>query len=147
MKVILVEDVEKLGVLGDVVEVARGYARNYLFPRALAIEANDTNMKALEVRKRKREKQEAKLREEMKEAAEKINGLSPTIVMQAGEEDKLFGTVTTEQVAEAFSLEGITLDKKQIEIPEPIKKLGVYQINVKLHPEITASPKIWVVKK
>jgi large subunit ribosomal protein L9 len=147
MKIILLDDVEKLGKLGDVVEVKKGYARNFLFPRNLAIEAADKNLKVLEARKRKREQQFAKEKVQTEELANKIASISCTIPMAAGEEDKLFGSVTTENIVEAFRSEGIDIDKKKIHLVEPIKKLGVYQVEIKLHPEITATTKVWVVKK
>ena len=147
MKVILLDEIEKLGNLGDVVEVKKGYARNYLFPRKLAVEALDKNMKILEERKRKRAQQHARQKQEMEELGRKISNISCTIPMTAGEEDKLYGSVTTEHVAEAFAAEGVKIDKKQIHLPESIRKLGVYQIEVKLHPEVTVQTKVWVVKK
>ncbi len=148
MKVILLDEIEKLGNLGDVVEVKKGYARNYLFPRKLAIEALDKNMMILEEKKRKRAQQLAKAKQEMEELGKKIANMSFTVPMTAGEEDKLYGSVTTELVAEAFAAEGITnIDKKQIQLPESIRKLGVYQVEVKLHPEVTVSTKVWVVRK
>ena len=147
MKVILLDDVEKLGNIGDVVDVKRGYARNFLFPKNLAIEALDKNAKVLEARKRKREQQTTKKKQGMEELGKKIASVSCTIPMTAGEEDKLFGSVTTELIADAFAAEGIDIDKKQIHLAEPIRKLGIYQIEVKLHPEVTASTKVWVVRK
>lgn len=147
MKVILLDDVEKLGNIGDVVDVKRGYARNFLFPRNLAIEALDKNVKVLEARKRKRERQITKKKQEMEDLGKKIASVSCTIPMTAGEEDKLFGSVTTELIADAFAAEGINIDKKQIHLAEPIRKLGIYQMEIKLHPEVTASTKVWVVRK
>ena len=147
MKVILLDDIEKVGKLGDVIEVKRGYARNFLFPRNLAIEALDKNLKVLEARKRKREQKLASEKAEAEELAKKIGGMSCTIPVAAGEEDKLFGSVTTEHIAEFFNNEGIAIDKKQVHIEEPIKKLGVYPITIKVHPEVTATTKVWVVKK
>ncbi len=147
MKVILLDDVKKLGKLGDEVTVKKGYARNFLFPRNLAIEATDKNLSILEQKKKKRQQELTKARAEVQKLAERIKGMSFTVVMAAGEEDKLFGSVTAEHVVETFSREGINIDIEQVHIAEPIKKLGVYQVDVKLHPEITASAKVWVVKK
>ena len=142
------DDVEKLGTLGDVVEVKKGYARNYLFPRNLAIEAMDKNLRVLEAKKRKRAQLIARHKAELEALAEKISNMSCTVPMSAGEEDRLFGSVTTAQISEAFAAEGVQIDKRQIVMPEePIKRLGVYQIEVKLHPEVTASTKVWVVRK
>jgi len=147
MKVILLDDIEDLGNLGDVVQVKLGYARNFLFPRKLAVEALDKNLKILEIRKRQKAEQLTKEKAQMRELAQKIGAISITVAMAAGEEDKLFGSVTTEHIVEAFKAEGIDLDKKQINLSEPIRKLGVYQMEVKLHPEIVATTKVWVVKK
>ena len=147
MELILIEDVAKLGKLGDVVNVKKGYARNFLLPRQLAIEATDKNLKFLEERKKKRQKEAAKTKLGMEELGKKISSVSCTIPMAAGEEDKLFGSVTTEHIKEAFLQEGIEIDKKQIHITEPVRKLGVYQVEIKLHPEVTVSAKVWVVKK
>lgn len=147
MKVILIEDIDKLGKLGDVVEVKKGYARNFLFPRNLAIEAGDRSLKVLEEKKKKRAEQLAKEKTEVEELAKRIGNISCTIPMAAGEDDKLFGSVTTEHIREAFLSEGIKIDKRQIHLTEPIKKLGVYQIEIKLPPEIVAATRIWVVRK
>jgi large subunit ribosomal protein L9 len=147
MKLILMEDVEKLGKLGDTVEVKKGYARNFLLPRNLAMEANDKAVKLLEVKKRKREQQLVKEKKDIEELAGKISTMSLTVPMAAGEEDKLFGAVKTEHIAEAFSAEGINIDKRKIILSEPIKKLGVYQVEIKLHPQVTTTTKVWVVKK
>ncbi len=147
MKAILIEDIDKLGKMGDIVDIKQGYARNFLFPRNLAIEVTDRNLKVLEDKKRKREQQLKKGKIEIEELAGRISSISCTIPMAAGEEDKLFGSVTAEHIAKAFSSEGIDLDKKQIHIPEPIKKLGVYPVEIKLHPEVTTQTKVWVVKK
>lgn len=147
MKVILIDDIDALGKLGDVVDVKRGYARNFLFPRNLAMQANDKNLKLLEQKKKIREQQLAKEKSEIEKLAERIAGMSCTIPVAAGEEEKLFGSVTAEHIAEAFVSEGININKKQIHLAGPIHKLGVYQVEIKLHPEITTSTKVWVVRK
>ena len=147
MQVILIEDVDKIGKLGDVVNVTRGYARNFLFPRKLAMEATTKNIDLLEQKKKKRVQEIARVKAEMSELAGKVSNTSCTVAVAAGEEDKLFGSVTAEHIKEALAAEGIEVDKKQIHLAEPIRKLGVYQVEIKLHPEITASAKVWVVKK
>ena len=147
MKVVLMEDVDKLGKLGNVVDIKRGYARNFLFPRNLAVEATDRNLELLEEKKKRRQLELAKEKQDMEKLAERIANMSCTIPMAVGEEDKLFGAVKAEHIAEAFSSEGINIDKKQINLSEPIQKLGIYQVEIKLHPEVTASTKVWVVKK
>jgi len=147
MKVIIIEDVDRLGKAGDVVTVKEGYARNYLIPKNKVKEATPGNMKLLDEIKKKRAAQEVKLVEEAKALADKIAALSLTIGATAGEEDKLFGSVSNDMIADALSAEGIKTDKRDIIIDEPIKKLGTYQVSVKLHPEVKASLRVWIVKK
>ena len=147
MKVILIKDVEKLGQIGDEIEIKDGYARNYLIPRKVAIESTKGAVKILEQKRKERARRELLLKEEMQVVAEKIAGISCTISMEAGEEEKLFGAVTTEMIAEALAAEGAEIDKKKIDLAEPIKALGVYTIDVKLHPEVKAQARVWVVKK
>jgi large subunit ribosomal protein L9 len=147
MRVILINDVEKLGKIGDIVDVADGFARNYLFPKNLAIKETKDSLRILEERKRKRTRELEKERAKFEELAKKISGTSFTIAVAAGEEDRLFGSVTAEDIIDALLSENIQIDKRQLSIKEPIKKLGIYHIEIKLHPEITATAKIWVVKK
>ncbi len=145
MKVILVENIDRLGKIGDVVSVKEGYARNFLFPQKKAKVATEGNVKLLEALKKKQIEEEKKHIQVMKTLAEKIGALSLTIRAQAGEEEKLFGSVSSEMIAEALKAENITIDKKDIIIDEPIKKLGIYTVQAKLHPEVKASVKVWVV--
>jgi len=147
MKIILKADVERLGSVGEVVTVAPGYARNYLLPRELAFEATPANLARVEIEKRRWAKVHAKQREAAQETATKLEALSLTIPMPSGEDDRLFGTVTTMDVAAALAKEGFTVDKRQMTIEEPIKTLGIYTVPLKLHPEVTASLKVWVVKQ
>ena len=147
MQVILLKDIDKIGKLGDAVSVKKGYARNFLLPRKLAIEASAGSLKFVEQAKKKHEQELIKAKTEMEELAKKIGGMSCTVTMAAGEEDKLFGSVTAEHIKEAFAAEGVEIDKRQVRLTEPIKKLGVYPVEIKLHPEVTASTKVWVVKK
>ena len=147
MKVILLEDVDRLGKPGDVVTVKEGYARNYLIPNKKAKDATPGNMKCLDVLRKKQAAIEAKKVEEAKALADKISGLSITINAQAGEEEKLFGSVTADMIASSLESEGIKVDKKDIELPEPIKKLGTYQVTVKVLPEIKGNLRVWVVKE
>jgi large subunit ribosomal protein L9 len=147
MKVILKSDVERLGKSGDVVTVAAGYARNYLLPRGLALEATERGMEQIEIDRRRDEKARAHKEREAAELAAKLEELSLTISKQAGESDKLFGTVTAMEIAEALEKEGHTVDKRKVELEEPIKTLGIYTVPVKLHPEVTAKIKLWVVKE
>jgi large subunit ribosomal protein L9 len=147
MKVILKADVERLCKVGEVVTVATGYARNFLQPRQLAFEANAANLAGIEVEKKRYAKAQAKAAEGARELAAKLAALSLTIRQAAGESDRLFGTVTTMDVAAALEKEGFAIDRKQITIEEPIKTLGIYTLPVKLHPEVTAALKVWVVKE
>ncbi|MFA5255461.1 MAG: 50S ribosomal protein L9 [Candidatus Omnitrophota bacterium] len=147
MKVILTQTVDRLGKIGDIVNVKDGYARNYLFPKNAAKEATPGNMKILDSLKKKQVLEDAKRLDGAKALAEKIAALSITISAKAGEEEKLFGTVTTEMISAALGAEKIVVDKKDIVLDEPIKRLGVYQVGVKVHPEVKASLRVWIVKE
>lgn len=147
MKIILAEDLDRLGKAGDIVTVKEGFARNYLIPRKKAHPATPGNMKILEAIKKKKAAEENVRLEGLKTIAEKVTKLSLTISEEAGEEEKLFGSVTAEMIADALKDEGIEVDKRSIVLDEPIKKLGVYQVTVKLHPEVKPTLRIWVVKK
>lgn len=147
MKVILIGDIGKLGKIGDVVTVKDGYARNFLIPRGLAKMATNSNMKVIEEEKKRLLRLKEKEKQEVLQLADRINNASCTIPMRAGEEDKLFGAVTNDAISKACEIEGIKIDKHNIQLQEPIKQLGVYQVSVKLHPEITATLKVWVVKE
>jgi large subunit ribosomal protein L9 len=147
MEVILKEDVNKLGARGDVVKVAEGYGRNYLLPRKLAIQANEGNkavvsqMKAASVRRSAKEKTQAE------ELAKQFEGLSATFQRRSGEHDHLFGSVTSGDIAEAIAKKGIELDRRQIQLHEPLKSLGEFTIPVKLHKEVTAHLKVVIEKE
>jgi large subunit ribosomal protein L9 len=147
MEIILVKEVQGLGTIGDVVKVKDGYANNFLIPKGLAKVATKATMNTIEEEKKKLRRLEEKKKKEFLDLAEKINNASCTISMRAGEEDKLFGAVTNEAIARACAADGITIDRHTIQIEEPIRKLGVYQVLVKLHPEVTATLKVWVVKE
>ena len=147
MKVILLQTIDRLGKAGEVITVKEGYARNYLIPKKVAREATTGNMKMLEAVRKKQADEDAKKMSEIKVLADKLAALSLTISAAAGEEDKLFGSVSNEMIAEALLAESVTVDKRDIILDEPIKKLGVYQVTVKLHPEVKASLKVWIVKK
>ena len=147
MKVILRQDFETLGKIGEVVDVKGGYARNFLFPRGLAYAALKGNIRALDEEKKSVEKRNL---QELK-AAETFSGVletvSVTIPVQVGEEDKIFGTVTTQMIADALKEKGHDIDKRKIEIEEPIKSLGIYGVSLKLHPSVSAKIKVWVVRE
>lgn len=147
MKVILLETIQRLGTTGEIISVKDGYARNYLIPNNKARAATVGNMKILDACKKKEALEEKKKVEEVMAIANRINNLSLTIPAQAGEEEKLFGSVSNDAVSNALLEEGIHIDKKDIILDEPIKKLGVYQVTVKVHPNFKASLRVWVVKK
>ena len=133
--------------MGEVIFVKEGYARNYLIPKNKAKEATAGNMKMLEALKKKQAEEDNKRLKAANALADKISNLSLTISAEAGEEEKLFGSVSNEMISEALKEEGINVDKKDIVLEEPIKKLGVYQVVVKVHPEARANLRVWVVKK
>ncbi len=147
MEVILKQKVQGLGDRGDVVKVKEGYARNYLFPKRLALPSTPGQRRVLNEETRLHGARDAKLKQSVQAVAEKMKGLSCTIVVQAGEEDKLYGSVTGHDIAKAVSDQGFAIDHKQVELEEPIKKLGVYSVNVRLHREVEVPVKIWVVKE
>lgn len=147
MKVILREDVPDLGSTGDVVNVKDGYARNYLIPKLLAVQASTKSMRQMEHQKKLIESHKSKVRKDAHIMAEDIEKISCTIPMLVGEQDKLFGSVTSKDIEEALSQEGISISRKRIILEEPIKSLGVYTVDVRLHTEVTAKLKVWVVAK
>ena len=147
MKVILRQNTEGLGQIGEVVDVKDGYARNFLIPRKLAYAALKGNIKALEEEKKtlsKKKEQELAASETLAAELEKV---SVTIPVQVGEEDKIFGSVTTQMISDALKEKGHDLDKRKIEIDEPIKALGIYGVSIKLHPNVNAKIKVWVVRE
>ncbi len=146
MEVILLDDVDKLGPFGEIVKVADGYARNYLLPKGLALKATAQSKKQLEIKRRKKQIQAEKERERLEEFVQLLAKTPCTVRKQVGENDKLFGSVTAIDIVKGLKAEGIELDKKLIMLKEPIKVLGIYDIPVKLHPEIEAVVKVWVVK-
>ncbi|PJB00087.1 MAG: 50S ribosomal protein L9, partial [Ignavibacteria bacterium CG_4_9_14_3_um_filter_36_18] len=136
MKVILRQNYEVLGQIGDMVDVKDGYARNYLIPRKIAYIALKGNIRALEEEKKslnKKMQQELHTAENLSNELEKV---SVTIPVQVGEEDKIFGAVTTQMIADSLKEKGYEIDKRKIEIEEPIKALGIYGIDIKLHPSV-----------
>ena len=147
MKVILKSDIERLGKVGDVVSVAAGYARNYLLPQGKALEATANSMKLIELENKRHEKVQHRRKEEAEALCKSLEQLSLTVNKQAGESDKLFGTVTAMDIAEALGKEQHVIDKRKIVLDEPIKTLGIYTVPIKLHAEVTAQVKLWVVKE
>lgn len=147
MKVILKEDVAKLGTAGSIVKVAPGFARNYLIPRAYAIPATANNLKAFEHERSVWEARRAKRQKEAEGMKAKLERTSCSISKKVGEQDKLFGSVTTQDIEKAFAAEGFQIDKKDILLAEPIKALGVYTVPIRVFEEVIANTKVWVVKE
>ncbi|HXN23751.1 MAG TPA: 50S ribosomal protein L9 [Candidatus Dormibacteraeota bacterium] len=147
MQVILQEDVEKLGTRGQVLEVAAGYARNYLLPRKLAIEATSSNRKHLEKLKTVLAKRTATERDAAQKQADALNSVTVRLARKAGENDQLFGSVTTADIAESIATQGYKVDKRQVQLAEPIKLIGEFQVAVKLYQEISANVKVVVEKE
>ena len=147
MKVILTEDVKKLGSKGDVVDVADGYARNYLFPRAMAAEATKGKMKEIKEKEAKKERLENEKREEAHKLKSKIESEKFVLKVKAGEQGRLFGSVNTKDIAEAASDKGYDIDKRKIELSDARKNLGMHNVTVKLFDDITAELKIDVQEK
>ncbi len=146
MKLILKEDVENLGVVGAIVDVANGYGRNFLLPRNLAVEANPNNIKQFEHEKKIILARASKIIRSFDDLAKQLSGVSISFEAQAGEEDKLFGSITSKDIAEAIEAKGFEIDKRKIQLSEPIKKLGQYDVAIKLHPDVIATVKVEVKK-
>ena len=146
MKVILRKNFNQLGQIGDLVNVKDGFARNFLFPRKIAFIANESNLKALEEEKKQASKKEAKNLEMAKNLAVELEKVSVTIPVTVGEDEKIFGSVTTKMISDALKEKGHEIDHRKIEIEEPIKALGIYEVKVKVYSEVVASVKTWVVR-
>lgn len=146
MKVILKQDFEKLGKAGEVVEVKAGYARNYLVPRGIALEATPSNLRVFEEQKKLDAQRLDKAKKAALALAGKLEGVSCTAAVAAGEEDRIFGSVTSQTIAELLKEKGFDIDKKRILLEEPIKALGIYDVPIRLHPEVEVKVKVWVVK-
>jgi large subunit ribosomal protein L9 len=145
MQVILREDIDKLGKIGDLVKVADGYARNYLVPNKIAIEATPKNLNAMDHARKMVSDRLRKMKKEAAADADNIKALAITIKAKSGEEGKLFGSVTSMDIAEAMKAQGVIVDKRKIVLDEPIKRLGDFTITVKLHADVTAAFKLTVV--
>ena len=146
MQVILKNQLENLGNAGDVVNVKPGYARNYLIPQGLAYEATDSNVKRIERERAQISKRAAEDLNGARERARAFEGLSVTFNARAGEEGKLFGSITTGDIAEKLAEQGVEIDRKQIQLDEPIKALGVFSVPIRLHAEVRPELKVWVIK-
>ncbi len=145
MKVILTEDVKKLGKKGEIVDVSDGYARNYVIPKKLGVEANNRNMNDLKLKKANEEKIAKEQLEAAQAFAKELETKEVTVSIKSGEGGKTFGSVSSKEIAEAAKAQcGMEIDKKKIQMPEAIKSLGVYEIAVKLHPKVTGKLKVKV---
>ena len=145
IEVILREDIKTLGKAGEMVRVKPGYARNYLLPHGLAFEATEGNKKRIEAETKARGVRSAAEKTEAETAASRLSAVSLTIAGKAGEEGKLFGSVTAQDVADALAREGHTIDRRRIELDHPIKSLGDHIVSVRLHPEVHAEVRVSVV--
>jgi large subunit ribosomal protein L9 len=147
MQVILREDIPSLGKAGDVVKVRDGYGRNFLLPRKMALLANAGNLKALEAQKKMIEAGQIKIRQNAQDVATRLGSLEITIARGVGTNDRLFGSVTKMDIAAALKKQGIQIDKHLIQLDVPIKTIGAFEIPVKLHPEVAATFKLWVIRE
>jgi large subunit ribosomal protein L9 len=146
MEVILREDVEKLGARGELVKVAPGYARNFLLPKRLAVAATESNKKIVEQERQGHLRKDAKLVSDASELGKMMSGVSVTIKQKAGENDQLFGSVTSKDIAEALEQQGYTIERRKIVLDEPIKTLGEFKVTLRLHKEVPAEITVHVVK-
>ena len=147
MKVILQENIEGLGYLGDVLNVANGYARNYLLPRKKAVVADERQEKMFEHLKRQVEKKAKEEISALSDFGKKLSGVSLNFDVQTGKDDKLFGSVTSKDIADQLGAQGLEVDRRKIQLPHPIKELGTFSVPVKLHREIVAKISVTVAKK
>ena len=147
IEVVLTENNPKIGKRGEVVKVAPGFATNFLIPQGKAKLATAANLKSFELEKAKHAKQESVNRSHAEELAKKINLVSLTLEVLVGEADKLYGAVTSQEIHNALSKQGLSVEKKDIYLEEPIRKLGAFQVPVKLYADVSATLKLWVVKK
>ena len=147
MELILREDIERLGTRGQVVKVANGYARNFLLPKRLAVAATDANRKIVEQERQAHLRREAKQKGEAEDLSKLLSGVTVIIAQKAGENDQLFGSVTSKDVADALAVKGFTIDRRKIQLDEPIKSLGEFKIPVKLHKDVTTEVTLVVAKE
>jgi len=145
MKVILQEDVANLGSAGDVKEVADGYGRNFLLPRRLAVLADERNTARMEHQRRITAARQARMLAEARTLAAQISATSVTIKRQTGGEERMFGSVSNQDIAEALTAAGVTIDRRAIHLPDPIRNIGVFQVPVKLHKDVEATVKVYVL--
>ena len=146
MKVLLLKDVKKIGKKGEMMEVKEGYARNFLIPGGLAVEASGGALKQVEEGKKAQDRKKLREKEEAEALAQKLKDFSLTIRHKAGDENKLFGSITSAEIAEALGQKGVVIEKKKISLEEPIRHVGRHDVKVKLHPEVTAVLSVTVEK-
>jgi len=147
MEVILREDIDKLGTRGQMVKVASGYARNFLLPRKMAVAANESNKKIVEQERQAHLRKDAKVQTEAQDLAKLMSAVEITIKQKAGENDHLFGSVTSADIAAALEKQGYTIDRKKVQLDEPIKQLGDFKVAVRLHREVSVEIPVHVVKE
>jgi large subunit ribosomal protein L9 len=147
MDVILREDIEKLGTRGQLVKVASGYARNFLLPNKMAVAATESNKKIVEQERQAHLRREAKVEGEAKDLGKMLGSVAITISQKAGENDQLFGSVTSKDIAEALEKQGYTIERRKIALDEPIKTLGEFKVPIRLHREVTAEITVTVAKE
>ncbi|HLI85111.1 MAG TPA: 50S ribosomal protein L9 [Bryobacteraceae bacterium] len=147
MEVILREDIDKLGARGDIVKVAPGYARNFLLPKRLAVAATDANRKIVEQERQAHLRKEAKLKTEAEDLGKLMAGTVVTISQKAGENDQLFGSVTAQDIVNALAARNFTIDRRKVQLDEPIKQLGAYQVPLRLHKDVTTEISVNVVRE
>lgn len=147
MEIILSQDVLKLGKVGDVVKVKDGFARNFLIPRRLGLKATPENLKKVEAHKAKIIQENEKIKREAEELAQRLSKVSCTVTVEVNDLDKLYGSVTDAEIAHALELEGFEIDRKKIILEKPIEELGIFEVGIKIHPEVTAKIRVWVAKK
>ena len=147
MRIVLREDIDKLGRRGEIVDVAAGFARNFLLPKGKALPATDGNLKVVERERRRYVLTQAKEREEAAAVARRLAGISCTIVRKVGENEQLYGSVTASDIADFLAKEGVVVDKRRILLEEPLKALGIYTVPVKVHSEVMGEVRVWVVKE
>ena len=147
MEVILTQNVSSLGNVGQVVKVKEGYARNYLLPRKLAYLATPLNLKRIELQEKSRKAQFEQERQKATELAEKLAKVSCTVNVEVNDLERLYGSISETDVVKALEVEGFAIDKKQVIFDNPIEALGIFDVGIKLHPEVTAKIRLWVTKK
>ena len=147
MQVILRQDIQSLGKTGEVLKVKEGYARNYLLPNNLAIMATEGNLKQIERQKVKQAYQYALQKKEARGLADKLSKVSCTVTVEVNDYEKLYGSVTESEIVKALEQEGHTIDKKMIVLEKSINELGIFEVGIRLHPEVMAKIRLWVTKK